>query len=231
MGVTDEAVMKIRELILDGTLKAGDRLPHEQELASTLGLSRSSMREAVRALVHARVLDVRQGSGTFVTSLRPELLLTGLGFAVEMLRDDTLLEVVEVRQLLEPAATRLAAMRMTPERLAAIVAAHEAHSSGSSVERLVECDLAFHRAIVQAAGNSTLLSILDGLSSQTVRLRTWGGVVSDGAVSKTIAMHQDIVDALAAGDPVLAEASALTHVAHARRWIDAYRSEDARPPD
>jgi GntR family transcriptional repressor for pyruvate dehydrogenase complex len=94
MALPDEAIATIRSLIQAGELKPGTRLPPEQQLAARLGLSRNSMREAVRALESARVLDVRRGDGTYVTSLAPGLLLEGLGFAIDLLQDNSLLEVV-----------------------------------------------------------------------------------------------------------------------------------------
>src|SRR5882672_12110995 len=105
-------------MITSGELKPGDRLPREADLAQRLGLSRNSLREAVRALALIRVLDVRQGDGTYVTSLEPALLLDALTFVVDFHRDDTVLEFLEVRRILEPAATALAAQRMTDEQVA-----------------------------------------------------------------------------------------------------------------
>jgi GntR family transcriptional repressor for pyruvate dehydrogenase complex len=222
------AVEKIRELIVSGVLQPGDRLPQENELAAELGISRNSMREAVRALEQARVLSVRHGSGTFVTSLEPALLLQGIAFAVDMLRDDTLLEVLEVRELLEPAATRLATQRMTPAKLARIREAFERHQVDHPVEELVRCDLEFHAAIVEAADNATLSSILDGLSSRTVRQRIWGGIVGEKAVELTIEYHRRILEAIESGNPTLAEAAALVHVAAARTWLNDRREASAR---
>ena len=96
----------------------GDRLPKEADLAERLGLSRNSLREAVKALSLIRVLDVRQGDGTYVTSLEPDLLLDALSFVVDFHRDDTVLQFLEVRRILEPAATAMAAERMTDEDIA-----------------------------------------------------------------------------------------------------------------
>src|SRR5215831_20742791 len=111
--VTDEAIAKIRELIVSGRWRPGDRLPREADLALELGLSRSSLREAVRALALVRVLQVRQGDGTYVSSLEPDLLLGGpTRFAAPLLRGRTVLELFEVRRLLEPAAAALAALRI-----------------------------------------------------------------------------------------------------------------------
>jgi len=115
LAVTDEAIEKIKAMITSGALRAGDRLPREADLAADLGLSRSSLREAVRALSLVNILDVRRGDGTYVTSLEPRLLLEALSFIVDFHRDNTLLEFLRVRRILEPAATAMAAERITAE--------------------------------------------------------------------------------------------------------------------
>jgi GntR family transcriptional repressor for pyruvate dehydrogenase complex len=220
MALTDEAIQQIRRLIRSGELPPGSRLPPEPELAAQLGLSRSSMREAVKALEMVRVLDVRRGDGTYVTSLEPELLLEGLGFAVDLLQDDSLLSVVEVRRLLEPAATGLAAERITDDGLAGLEARLRAmNEAGFDVERQVAADAAFHRDIYAATGNQTLLSILDGLSSRTLRARIWRGVVEADAISETLDQHRTIFAALVARDRPLAEAASLIHVNTSEAWL------------
>src|SRR5499427_11121960 len=114
-GVTQDAIERIRELIVSGEWGPGTRLPREADLAAELGLSRNSLREAVKALSLINVLDVRQGDGTYATSLAPSLLLETLSFIVDFHRDDSVLEFLEVRRILEPAATALAALRMPAE--------------------------------------------------------------------------------------------------------------------
>ncbi|MFG6199838.1 FadR/GntR family transcriptional regulator [Nonomuraea sp. JJY05] len=99
MSLTDKAIARIRELIQSCELAPGSKLPPEQQLAAELGVGRNLMREAVQALVAARVLEVRRGSGTYVTSLEPRLLLQeGIAEAVELLRGETMLELTEVRR-------------------------------------------------------------------------------------------------------------------------------------
>src|SRR6202023_1993646 len=120
VALTDEAIEKIKSMIVSGTLRAGDRLPKEADLAAELGLSRSSLREAVKALSLVNILDVRRGDGTYVTSLQPPLLLAALSFIVDFHRDDTLLEFLRVRRILEPAATAMAAERITDEESAGL---------------------------------------------------------------------------------------------------------------
>jgi len=109
MALTDEAIEKIKDMIVAGLVQPGERLPKEDELAAQLGLSRSSLREAVRALALVRILDVRQGDGTYVTSLAPELLLDAVSFVIDFHRDDSVLHFLEVRRMLEPAATAIVA--------------------------------------------------------------------------------------------------------------------------
>ncbi len=110
-GVTHEAIETIRELIASGEWGPGTRLPREADLAAQLGLSRNSLREAVRALSLARVLEVRQGDGTYVSSLEASELLEPTSLATNLLQGRTVLELFEVRRMLEPEAAALAALR------------------------------------------------------------------------------------------------------------------------
>ncbi|HET8599933.1 MAG TPA: GntR family transcriptional regulator, partial [Segeticoccus sp.] len=120
MAVTDEAITKLKQMIMEGELRPGARLPREPDLARRLGLSRNSLREAVKALSLIHVLDVRQGDGTYVTSLEPSLLLDAMAFVVDFHQDDTVLHFLEVRRILEPAATAMAATAMPEDEIAAL---------------------------------------------------------------------------------------------------------------
>ncbi|MER6915707.1 FadR/GntR family transcriptional regulator [Streptomyces sp. NPDC000594] len=219
MTVTDEAIEKIKGMIVTGALRPGDRLPKESELAAELGLSRNSLREAVRALSLIRILDVRQGDGTYVTSLDPQLLLEALSFVVDFHRDDTVLEFLAVRRILEPAATAMAADRIAEAELDALGAQLDALGADPSVEELVAADLEFHRRIVQASGNSVLCSLLDGLSGPTTRARVWRGLTQESAVSRTILEHRAILAALRDRDGEAARSWATVHVASVEHWL------------
>ncbi|MEU0085473.1 FadR/GntR family transcriptional regulator [Streptomyces sp. NPDC006274] len=221
MAVTDEAIEKIKAMIVSGALRPGDRLPKESELAAELGLSRNSLREAVRALSLIRILDVRQGDGTYVTSLDPQLLLEALSFVVDFHRDDTVLEFLAVRRILEPAATAMAASRITASELDALSAQLDALGTEPSVEDLVAADLDFHRGIVRASGNSVLCSLLDGLSGPTTRARVWRGLTQEDAVPRTLREHRAILAALREGDGEAARAWATVHVASVEQWLRA----------
>ena len=112
---TDQAIAKLKELISSGEFGAGARLPTERELTQRFGISRSSLREGVRALALVGVLEPRVGDGTYVTTLEPDLLMTGIGFVSDLARAESLLEIHQVRRILEPEATRLATPRLTDE--------------------------------------------------------------------------------------------------------------------
>ncbi|MEU0788363.1 FadR/GntR family transcriptional regulator [Streptomyces sp. NPDC006173] len=219
MAVTDEAIEKIKEMIVSGALRPGDRLPKESELAADLGLSRNSLREAVRALSLIRILDVRQGDGTYVTSLDPQLLLEALSFVVDFHRDDTVLEFLAVRRILEPAATAMAATRIGEQELGALADQLDKLGPEPSVEELVAADLDFHRGIVRSAGNSVLCSLLDGLSGPTTRARVWRGLTQEDAVSRTLHEHRAILAALRDRDAEAARSWATVHIASVEQWL------------
>ncbi|MEW9519061.1 FadR/GntR family transcriptional regulator [Streptomyces tubercidicus] len=221
MAVTDEAIEKIKGMIVSGALRPGDRLPKESELAAELGLSRNSLREAVRALSLIRILDVRQGDGTYVTSLDPQLLLEAMSFVVDFHRDDTVLEFLAVRRMLEPAATAMAAGRIGPAELDVLEDRLDALGPSPSVEELVAGDLEFHRGIVAASGNSVLCSLLDGLSGPTTRARVWRGLTQKDAVTRTLTEHRAILGALRDRDAEAARAWATVHIASVEQWLRA----------
>ncbi|GED87956.1 FadR/GntR family transcriptional regulator [Streptomyces sp. 6-11-2] len=223
MAVTDEAIEKIKGMIVSGALRPGDRLPKESELAAELGLSRNSLREAVRALSLIRILDVRQGDGTYVTSLDPQLLLEAMGFVVDFHRDDTVLEFLAVRRILEPAATAMAASRISEEQLDVLDARLDALGGDPSVEELVACDLEFHRGIARGCGNSVLCSLLDGLSGPATRARVWRGLDRRDAVGRTLREHRAILGALRDRDAEAARSWATVHIASVEQWLRSAR--------
>ena len=217
--VTEEAIDKIRERIVSGAWGPGVRLPQESELAAELGLSRTSLREAVRALSQLRVLEVRQGDGTYVSSLEPDLLLESTGFISHLLLGDTEIELYEVRRILEAAAAALAAGRIDEQEKAQLAQILQRMRDVQSVEELVEADVAFHAVIAKAAGNGVLASLLASLSTRTMRIRLWHGRAASGALDETREEHRRIYEAIAAGDPELARAAATAHIASGERWL------------
>ncbi|HTW98528.1 MAG TPA: FCD domain-containing protein [Acidimicrobiales bacterium] len=219
MSVTDEAIEQIKSMIVSGELAPGAKLPKEDELAARLGLSRSSLREAVRALAFVRVLDVRQGDGTYVTSLRPELLLEAVSFVVDFHQDDSVLHFLQVRRIVEPAATALAARHAGDEAIAQLEGFLDPAVLELPPHEFVERDRLFHRGVVNECGNPVLVSLLDSISGPIHRARVWRGVTVPTAPERTLREHAAILDALRRRDADVAAARALTHIAGVEDWL------------
>lgn len=219
MAVTDDAISTIKAMIVSGELKPGQRLPPEKELSETLGLSRNSLREAVKSLEIIRVLDVRRGDGTYVTSLEPRLLLEAMAFVVDLHQDQSIVEIFDVRRVLEPHAAALAATRITDDELERLRRSLDAVSLTTSVEELVAHDLEFHRLISEAGGNAYLASLLDSMSGETIRARIWRGITQEGSSARTLAEHAAILQALQNHDPEMTRAALTVHIGGVESWI------------
>jgi GntR family transcriptional repressor for pyruvate dehydrogenase complex len=219
MSVTTAAIENIKGMIVSGELRPGDKLPRESELAERLGLSRNSLREAVRALAALNVVEARQGDGTYVTSLAPDVLLEAIGFGIELVRDSSLPELFEVRRVLEAAATAIAAIRITDGELASLRDCMARMDRAESVEELVRADEEFHHVVASATRNSVLIALLDNLSTRTVRARLWRAVMHTGAVEQTKQWHHVILGGLEAHDPELARSADLIHIAEGESWL------------
>jgi DNA-binding FadR family transcriptional regulator len=224
MALSDDAVGGIKAMILDGRLRAGDRLPVEKDLAAELGLSRGTLREAVRALTLIGVLDTRQGDGTYVTSLEPHLLLGSLSITMDLHQESAELFLLETRRALESHGTSQAAVRITPSELAELDRILDAavlllDADPVDHDALLEHDRAFHRLIVRAAGNPVLASLTESLSGQTMRARLWRELTDEGAARRTLGEHRAILAALRARDPELARIRAAVHVAGVEDFV------------
>jgi GntR family transcriptional repressor for pyruvate dehydrogenase complex len=225
MSVTTQAIESIRAMIVDGRLEPGDRLPPEQELAEQLGLSRGSLREAVRALAQIKLLDVRRGDGTYVRSLQPSELLSGIVFALELVQARGLDEVLEVRRLLFPPAAGLAAQRVTSEQLKAMRSIIDELEVAVDSERIAELHREFQGIVADATGNEWLSSILRTLQIEGEHIRrAW--LNSDPAMREVAIAHQKLIlDALERRDSEMARSIALIQVDARRRWLEHLRAQ------
>lgn len=203
------AVRQLHQQLRAGRWQLGDRLPAETELAAQLGVGRSTVREAVRALAHAGLLETRQGSGTFVRSLEPDTPWEPL------LRQAAVLDVYEVREALEVQGARLAAERRTESDVAALqasLAARDQARQRAGGGQFVETDLAFHRTVITAAHNPLLAELFDSFAA--VLREALAAVVTDRdlgdvGVART---HGRLVTAIVAGDPDAAERATREHI-------------------
>ncbi|WP_308294273.1 FCD domain-containing protein [Streptomyces sp. ST2-7A] len=213
MALTDEAIDRVKRMILAGELAPGQRLPREDVLAEQLGLSRSSLREAVRALTAMRILVARQGDGTYVSGLEPHLLLESLTFAADVSTGEAVRQLLQVRRMLEPPATALAAPLIDDTTLAELRVVLDREAAARDAEEFVAHDMEFHRRIVAVVGNPVLEVLLRSLSGATQRVRVLHGTGDRAVRERAHREHEAIWEALAAGDAALAEATARVHVA------------------
>lgn len=218
MTLTDNAVDRIRQMIITGELQPGDRLPAEKELAARLGLSRNSLREAVRALTMMRVLHTRRGDGTYVTSLDPELLLGTMSMVVDLHQDSTIRHFLEVRRLLEPEVTAMAALHIDRDALGELAALQAEATELVAAQpadraRLRKNGESFHGVIARASGNPVLATIVETMSGKTLRPHAWCGMTGESDLHLTLTEHQAIYEALTAGDSYRARIRAAAHIA------------------
>jgi GntR family transcriptional repressor for pyruvate dehydrogenase complex len=209
-------------MLREKQLGPGDKLPPERELAAMMQVSRPSLREALRALSMMNVLEVKQGSGTYVTSLETELLLEHLDFVLS-LDESSLIELFEARKIVEIGIAGLAAQRITEEELAELEAglARSRETLHHPVDFL-RADEQLHKTITQAARNPIMSRVIDSISRLLMvsRSRT---VEITGVREQTVEDHRVIVAALKRHDPEAAQEAMLQHLNHVeQRLLDSH---------
>ena len=195
--LVDDVIAHLEAAIAAGRYQVGARLPAEPELTAELGVGRSTLREAVRALAHGGVLEVRQGAGTFV------LAAPALGEPLSRrLQRARLREVQEVRRALELETARLAAERHSADDLrqmrAALAERQRALERGDAAAAL-DADIAFHEAIAVATGNSVLADLYRAFSAilRPALAELWS---EPGGGSAAGSLHEELLTAIVAGD-------------------------------
>lgn len=162
VSAVDAVIDEIRRQIHEGEWVPGDRLPSEAELTKTLGISRASLREATRALVHSGLLAVRQGDGTYVVAVDE----TAVTLSRKIMNSKTS-EVLEVRRGLDASAVPLAAVRRTEADLTALREAlddRQRSAEAGDLDSFIEADLRFHMAVAQASHNELLIDLYASLN-------------------------------------------------------------------
>ncbi|MFB7842968.1 FadR/GntR family transcriptional regulator [Microbacterium sp. NPDC056052] len=225
MSALETALHGLRALVADGELRPGDKLPSEGELCEQLGVSRGSVREAIRMLAALGVLETRHGSGSYVSTLRPADLIRGLSLTVDVLPLDAILELVEIRRPLEAHAAAIAAARADEEMLAELADLVERIADSPDHDEASRLDHEFHMRIAELAGNAALTSLLEVLRSRTRQYRIFDD--ADAAQLKVLsdAGHRAIARGLLARDPAAASAAAAGHVAQTEYWLRKQMAE------
>ncbi|MGE8078837.1 FadR/GntR family transcriptional regulator [Peribacillus loiseleuriae] len=160
--LVEQIAIQIEDLIEAGQWEVGSKLPAEPELMEKFDVSRNTLREAIRALVHAGLLETRQGIGTTVKSL------STLGIALERkIQKSDLMETLEVRLALEKEAAQLAADRRSNEDLKLIEECLEKckeAAKGKEPQHFIDMDIAFHKSIVKATHNQMFIELYDHIT-------------------------------------------------------------------
>ncbi len=216
-GISEQITQRILSLIREKQLKPGDRLPPERDLSSLMGVSRATLREALSHLAMMNVIELRHGSGTFVTSLEPQLLVENFSL-VFSLTHNSFLQLIEAREVIEPGAAALAAQRITDEEIIQLedVLERSRECLRSRPADFPQLDIEFHTKTAEFSRNVLLTRIMQGIAQMSIvsSQRTAGdqGGVSTKRVERAIRMHQNILDAIKARDPELARERMLEHL-------------------
>jgi GntR family transcriptional repressor for pyruvate dehydrogenase complex len=225
-----EITRKLLDFLLSGEIEPGTKIPGERHLAEALGVGRSAVREAIKSLSLLGLLDVRQGDGTYLSRSGSDLLPRVIEWGL-LLKLPSVMDLVEARAEIEVIGAGLAATRATEEQVAILRDGLEAmRAAGEDVDAYVEADIAFHLEVARASGNEVFSNLVTSLRSL---LRVWVDRVlrHAGETGTSLAMHQPIVDAIAAGDADGARAAMRAHMERAdRRLREALDAEEAKGP-
>jgi GntR family transcriptional repressor for pyruvate dehydrogenase complex len=212
----EQIVRQIEESIQKGELSAGSQLPPERDLAKQFGVSRTAVREAIKALQEKGLVDAFPGRGTFVTTGTPNAMRRSLDRLVNSGEEEGRAYLVEVRDILEPEIAALAAERADDEAVATMREAVKTMDSAAwDSDVYIEADLDFHLALAEAAGNPIVLSLIDSIVGllREQRLRIFR---VEGGPDRGQQHHRRILEAIQRRDPQAARAAMQSHLAQVR---------------
>lgn len=227
--VSEEIIEQVRDLIVSGRLRPGDRLPAERELARTFGVGRSAVREAIRAMESLGIVEARAGEGTFLAA-HPgrrgnDPISSSLFQAWDKQR-----KLFEVRRVLEPDLAALAARRATPEQIEKMRAILEVQEGKvQRGESHMEQDAAFHYLIAEATGNEVLLRIVDNLMDLLRKTRE-ASLQHPERPARSLKQHWAILEAIAARKPAAAERHMRDHIREIEELVFATQAGPSEEP-
>ena len=223
--IYEQVAEHIKQMIEQGVLKPGDKLPPMNELAVEFGVSRATVREAFSSLVGMGLIDLRHGEGTFVQKIDVQTMVTEPMNAALLLGWSDLQQLMEVRRLLETGIVGCACERASEEDLRAIADAMERMGRAQEqLEEQVSADLQFHMAIAQASGNDVLINLMNTLA-EGIRsfLRTvWA---EEGQEQRLLDEHRELYEAIAARDRQRAAQLLLAHLERTEQFLQQRRTK------
>jgi len=212
----EQIVQQVEDSIHKGTLKAGDQLPPERELAQQFGVSRTAVREAVKALHEKGLVEAYPGRGTFITDGTSYSMRQSLDRMVKVGQAEGSAFLAEVRAILEPEIAALAATRADTEDLSSMreqVAVMD--GACKDPEAFIEADLDFHLALAEAAGNPIILSLIDSIVG-LLREQRMGIFQVEGGPERGQHHHKKILKAIELRDPTGAREAMKAHLVQVR---------------
>lgn len=204
------AADRLRQMIVENNMQPGDRFPSESKLISMFGVSRSTVREAVKLLIADNVVEIRRGNGTFIAS-RPGVGKDPLGLHFAD-RNNLLQGLLETRLLLEPPVARLAAMRATMRDIAMLgETLEQMHTAHNPKAVHAELDIRFHSAVAQCTQNEVLYRFLP-IVCESIREGYFETVAIDGSQDRALISHNNIFEAIKNRNPDRAQAETEQHI-------------------
>jgi GntR family transcriptional repressor for pyruvate dehydrogenase complex len=226
--VYEDIVGQVQALIQEGVLKPGDRLPPERELAERLRVSRSSLREAIRALELRGLVVSRPGAGTFVSTESVETILSVIAASING-SGGYLGDIFEVRHLLEPQIAALAAERATPEDIRSMASSLD--EQARQIERGetgVEGDTAFHFAMAMATHNQALVRVMSTIAD-IVRQSRDQSLQTPGRPQRSLASHRRILEMITMGEAEAARPAMEHHLSDVEPASFQYSAVSGQP--
>ncbi len=219
----ERIIQQIEQRILKGELQVGDQLPPERELCEQFGVSRTAVREAVKALRQKGLVEIYPGRGTFITNTTSQEMRRSLSLVVQLGRTGDSAQLVQVREILEPEIAALAAAHATAEQIVTMSEAVAAMDAAlDDAQRFIEADLNFHRALAEATQNDiipTLIdSIVDLLQEQRTRI-----FFTPGGPQRGQFHHKRILKAVKQHDAAAARKAMRAHLVQVRQDSRASR--------
>jgi len=212
----EQLAQRIKGLIIAGELKAGDRLPNERQLADQYGVSRTVVREAVKALKQEGLVEVRAGIGTFVIDSTSQAVTQSLELMMTLGQKGELRNIVEIREILEPEIAYLAAIRATPTEIERMERALRLMDENmGDIQNYTKEDHSFHLALAQATQNVIIPRLMSSIVDllQTLRERI---ALTPGARDRGQQHHRNILEAVREHDPTAARQAMKAHLKQVR---------------
>jgi len=223
--LSQQIAEQLQELIVNGALQPGDKLPSELQLAAQVGVSRTVIREAVQTLEQKGLLKVLVGSGTYVSRVAPQVVSESIGLFVRQ-GDSSFSDLDDLRQMFEIEVVGLAAERAKPEdilRIEEIVqematAIAKIESQPEYLEQFVEADLAFHNALAEATQNPLFSILLEPITHLLMEFRRLASK-APGAPADAFEYHRRVLEQVKAGNALASREIMREHLTKAREWI------------